>query len=103
MISAKKRVRLGEKPPTVAGVVDCNICGFKADNPMGLNRLRPKDFVSIQGECDDKTSERKKTTARWNSCCGSFKEYQVLLIKDIYGKSYAITEEIEDDGSKPSA
>lgn len=89
----RQKYKPGHTPSAVKGVKDCLVCGFVTSNPLGVHKLRPKDFALIDRVCKDETDRRKITIAKWNECCGSFNGYQITLIEDIDGKPYAGAEE----------
>ena len=80
-------------PAPVAGVDECNVCGFDPTSPMGIHKLRPMDSVLIARTCAGKSNKKKTVVAVWNECCGSFREYSTTLLGDNYGKPYAGTED----------
>lgn len=85
----KTKYKTGTEPSPTKGVEDCLVCNFSVKDPLGINKRRPADFALIDRACKNETSDRQTVTAMWNSCCGSFNRYEVILIKDIYGKPYA--------------
>ena len=88
-LTVKKRHFTGIEPKPIEGVIECLVCDFDPKNPIGVHKLRPKDFVLIENYCKEHTSRKEITTAKWNECCGSFKGYEVIIIEDRYGKPYS--------------
>lgn len=102
MVKLKKKV-LGVTPETIVGVENCLVCGFKANNPIGIHKLRKNDVALIKARCKEETNDMETTVPQWNECCGSFLGYLATLHKDIYGKPYGTDQSEEDQRSRTKA